>query len=165
MQLGRVNPEMNLKVWGPICFAAMLFVISNVIKIVAFANSTFFMNIGSEFALCSMGILFSLSISEQRLLEGRTKSIFRQKESGTGIEIEYIALPPNRIDFNTPYLYFFVYSMMIWISTIVFTEKAHILYSLQKDYNLTIICFAILTILLAASSLGLAIRSLKEVLS
>ena len=154
---------MNLKVWGPLLFASMLFVIAAVIKFVSFTKAAAFLSMGSEFALWATGVLFSLAASEQTRFGGRTEHIFRRKTSGSSIEIQYKALAPDRIDLSPRFLYFFVYSMMIWILCIVISEKSCAIYALQNQYSIKLILLCALCFVLSATSVGIAIRSLLEV--
>ena len=91
---------MNIRVWGPLLFTAMLFVIAAAIKLAAFSNTTFFIDLPTELALWATGVMFSLAVSEQMILKGRAEAVFRRKETGTGIEIEYRAIAPESLDFS-----------------------------------------------------------------
>jgi hypothetical protein len=156
---------MNLRVWGPFAFATMIFFIATAIRILGFDSYTFFLTMGSDFAIWATGVLFSLSATEGFNLGSRTEVVFKQKPTGTGIEIDYKAIPPNKIDWGPKLLYLFVYTMMIWILTIALGEKCTELFIIHQNYSLKIIVYAILSIVLSATSVGVAIRSLLEVAS
>jgi hypothetical protein len=154
--------DTNWRVWGPLVFASLLFVIASAIKLIAFGKTSFILDIGSEFALWATGVLFSLAAANKVLLEGRTEQVFKKKSSGTGIENDYIALPPDELDFTPKYLYLFIYSMMSWILTLLISEQAHIIYGTAKAHSFASISLAFLALSLAATSVGIAIRALLE---
>lgn len=154
--------DIQWRVWGPLFFASLLFVIASAIRLVSFTRTTCLLDVGSDFGLWATGILFSLAASEQTRLGGRTERVFHKKSSGTGIEIDYIAVPPEKPDFSPKYLYLFVYAMMIWVLTIMIGEHARAMFEKAHGFNVAIIALAFLQIAIAATSVGAAIRSLLE---
>lgn len=158
----RAKGEIQWRVWGPLVFASLLFVIASAIRLLSFSRVSFVLDIGSDFGLWATGILFSLAASEQTRLGGRTERVFRKKSTGTGIEIDYIAVAPDQLDVSPKYLYLFVYSMMIWILTILIGEQAHSMYEKAAGVNFAIIGMVFGQMSLAATTVAAALRALLE---
>ncbi|MDA3789480.1 MAG: hypothetical protein PF503_13440 [Desulfobacula sp.] len=156
---------MNLKVWGPILFATMLFIVGAAIKIIAFKSDNVFFEMPPDFALWAVGIMFSLAVSEQTQFGGRTYYDISKNKSGTGILVDYKISLPDELSFSPKYIYFFVYSMMIWILTILLSGEASALNSIANYSIYKITAINLVSLALAGTSIGVSIRSLLEVSS
>lgn len=154
---------MNLKISGPLLFATMLFIISAAIKIISFKNQNVWLEVSPELSLWAVGIFFSLSISEQTQFGGKTAYRVSRKTSGTGIEINYEVILPDNLEFSPKYIYLFVYSIMIWILTILISGYAVGLFSNVNQWTLQV-CFSnALGLILSGTIVGAAVRCLYEV--
>jgi hypothetical protein len=152
----------NLRIYGPLLFATMLFIISSAIKLLLFTGTDVIFDLAPEFTLWSVGLLFAISVSENSLLAGRVRHVYERDENQATLLIRYQTLPPQNLNHSPRFLYFFVYAMMVWILTILMMEQAKHLNELSsKDcYHLFFIVGAIF---LSGTTVGLSIFCLKEV--
>lgn len=153
----------NHKVWGPLVFASMLFLISSIIKLIAFKNNSFYIEMPSEFSLWAVGILFSLSVSEQTIFGGKTGYQISKKQSGTGIEVDYQVILPDQLEFTPKYIYLFVFSMSVWIICLLLCGQANTyLHATQPEINLCALV-TVIAYMIAGLSIGIALKALVEV--
>lgn len=154
---------MNLKVWGPLAFATMLFTIAVAIKIISFGDYYIWLEIAPELALWATGVLFSVSITEYTLFGGRTTYKIRRKRTGNGFEVDFNIEFPNELDFGFKYQYLFVYSMMIWILTLLFSGHAVEMLTTTNQWTWDVHGWNFLCLLLSGTTIGAAIHCLFEV--
>lgn len=152
---------MNWRVWGPLLFATMLFIVASAIKLVAFQNYGFLLELAPELSLWSTGVLFSLAVSEHTQLGGRAQHEIRPSQSGSGIEVTYRVALPERLEFSPRMIYLFVYSMTSWILNILIAGKATMVLQTGSTWRAAILVG--LGFALAGASVGVAHRSLREV--
>jgi hypothetical protein len=154
---------MNLKIVGPLLFAAMLFITSASIKIISFKNHNVWLDVSPELTLWAVGIFFSLSISEQTQFGGKTAYRISRKTSGTGIEINYDVILPDKLEFSPKYVYLFVFSIMIWILTILISGYATGLFISGNTWTPRICFFNFIGLAISGIVIGAAVRCLNEV--
>lgn len=152
---------MNLKTIGPFLFATMLFIISVAIKIISFKNQNVWLEVSPEISLWSVGIFFSLSVSEQTQFGGKTAYKISKKK--TGIEINYDVVLPDKLEFSPKYLYLFVFSFMIWVLTQLLSGLTVGLFTVEHTWSFTVCFFNAIGLLLSGITAGAAIRCLNEV--
>jgi hypothetical protein len=153
---------MNLKVFGPLLFAGMLFVTSAAIKIISFRNHNVWLEVSPELTVWAVGIFFSLSVSEQTQFGGKTKIRASKKSPGT-VEFKIEAVLPDRFEFSPKYVYMFMYSIMMWILTILISGYAVGLFSAEHQWTARIWLSNVIGLILSGSTVGAALRCLSEV--
>ena len=154
---------MSLRIIGPLAFATMLFVVESAIKGIAFNSKIIWFEIGPKLCLWATGIFFSLSISEQTQLRGKTTYRVKKKVDGSGLEVDYDVKLPNDLSFTPKFLYLFVFAMSIWILSVIISSKIISVFYIAGRWTFQIHILTYLVLLLAGVTVGVAIKSLVEV--
>lgn len=153
---------MNLNVWGPLLFATMLFIISASVKIIAFKNHNVWLEVAPELALWAVGIFFSLSISEELILGGKTVRTVSKKASGRGLEIDYVPVLPDNVEFSPKYIYLLIYGIMIWVLTTLLSGQAIEIFDQVEWWDYRVCALNACGIVLSGTAVGAAVRALLE---
>lgn len=112
---------MNSKyeIYGPLIFWGLLFTCAGVIKYFAYDNDSFWIDIPTELALWSTGILFTLASSERSYSRAKLNTEYTKKQSGTGYEVDFKVVVGDELGFTSKFLYLFLASIVIWIISII----------------------------------------------
>ena len=152
---------MNWRFVGPLIFGALSFAVASGIKLIAFRNFTFYIDLFPDLALSATGILFSFAVSEQALFGARTTNQVRRAETGTGVIMEFGVSLPDQIEFNPRFIYLFMICMAVWILTLLCAGQAQ---ALQKESAYAASgAFIMLSAAMAGTTVGIAVRSLRQV--
>jgi hypothetical protein len=143
----------------------MLFVISSAIKAIAFHNVNFIIDLPEKCSLWAAGVLFSLAVSEQTQFGGRTSYSVSRKQSGTGIEVDYNVILPQQLEFTPKYVYLFVFSMMLWILTLLLCGQVSVWNTAGTGMVLWSSLVCAIAYVLAGANIGISLRALVEVVS
>lgn len=152
---------MTLKVVGPLLFATMLFIVSSAIKAVSFQSFNFYLDMPQEFALWGVGIVFSLAVTEHTHFGVKTVHTITRKKTQTGYEIDYGIVLPEQYHFTPKYIYLFVFSMMLWILTLVLCGRGSI-WITDPKMQFEAISAISASFVFAGTNVGISFRSLME---
>lgn len=141
--------------------ATSLFLIEIGIKGIAFNSKTLVIDIFPSICLWVTALYFTLSISEQNKLNATATPRLRRNNSGDGIEITYDMRLPDSLDFSPKYLFLFIVSVVIWIFTILLSQKALTYWVIDNEYSNRIIILMLINLFLTSFNLGSSYRVIK----
>lgn len=110
---------MSLKVWGPLIFTILLFVIATGIKFFGFAAKDIWLTVAPELSLWATGVLFSLSVARSTFLSAKATPTFTQNPGSSSVTISYAVQLPSKIESSEKYLYSFMFTMTLWVLTVL----------------------------------------------
>ncbi|WUR13123.1 hypothetical protein E7V67_026120 [[Empedobacter] haloabium] len=154
---------MNWKIWGPLSFTIILFTVASAIKLFTFNESTFYVALAPELSLWATGVFFSFAVSEQVLFGVRTECDTRQRPGSQTIEVTFRVAMPGQPLFSPRFMYLFIFCMALWILNILLSGKADALIKAEGGIGVGAGSLVLLSTALAAFSVGLALRSMREV--
>jgi hypothetical protein len=154
---------MNWRLWGPLIFAGILFVVASAIRLIAFEEVSFYFDLPSDFSLWATGVLFSFAVSEQALFGGRAVYDIRKDSRGDGFMMNFRVALPDQLEFSPRMIYLFMICMAIWVLNLLLAGKAKHLVSVDHGVSLLAGALVISALALAGLSVGIAARALREV--
>ncbi len=153
--------EIKLSVYGPLVAWSLLFMTSAVIKAFAFRDHLYWINIPSEISLWALGVLFTLSASEQTYYNARlVPKVTKQK---TGYSVEYGVTISDSVGFTPKYLYLFLIGIPVWIWTMLIGGSISRTYSGSGIIDIKILFLSAVSYFIAFVLVFSAIRVLHEV--
>lgn len=153
---------MNWRLWGPLVFTVLLFVLASSIKLIAFNDTSFYTALAPELSLWSTGVLFSFAVSEYALFGAKPVSNFKRGPSGN-LEMQFRVDLPERPEFSPRLVYLFVVSMGIWLLDLLLVGKAEALIKRAGNIGPTEGFLIFGAIVLAGFSVGITLRTVREV--
>jgi len=145
--------------YGPLIFWALLFTCASVLKVLAYNDFEFWIDIPVELTIWSTGIFFTIICSENINNNVRTKTTYTPKSSGKGFEVDFDVELGTNLSYSNINVYLFTGSLILWIISLILKYEIKETLLIENYTGWKIYISSIISYVLATITTVLAIRS------
>lgn len=150
-----------LEVYGPLIFWSLMFLIGTFIKVFAFNDSSFWIQIPQEISLWATGVLFTLSTSEKTYYNARLTP--KYAKNAAGFQVDYEITLDDEFGFKPKFIYLFLIGATIWIINLILSNVLTEMMASTTSTTLKLVFAIVIPYLLSVFITIIALYSTYEI--